>query len=101
MTNPTSTSAPAVTLLDPGPYTSTETKTFRLSGPIDVTITTKYESSHVPPAPPPPSASSPDRDKRLVNTLIEALKPLAAQIFAKLDEIQNGQYDDSADPEEH
>lgn len=34
-----------------GPYTSTTTKTIKVSGPIEFTVTTKVESTHVPTAP--------------------------------------------------
>ncbi len=34
----------------PGPYNFTTTKTFKIAGPIEITITTKDEGSHVPPA---------------------------------------------------
>jgi hypothetical protein len=63
-----------------GPFTSTEVKTFKISGPIEITLTTTYNASHVPP--PPSGGESQGRDR-----FVEALRPLAAIIMTKLDEI--------------
>jgi hypothetical protein len=65
------------------PYTSTETKTFKIVGPIELTLTTKYDSSHVPPTPAARAAES--------DGLMDALRPLAEMILAKLDEIRQAQ----------
>lgn len=63
-----------------GPFTSTEVKTIEITGPIKITLTTRYDSSHVPP----PSGGE-RRD------LFGALAPLAEMIIAKLDEIRAAQ----------
>jgi len=75
--------APAV---DPakGPFSSTETKTIEIAGPIKITLTTKYDSSHVPP---PPEAREADDG----GGIMEALRPLAQMILAKLEEIRQNQ----------
>lgn len=71
-----------------GPFTSTEVKTFKISGPIEITLTTTYNSSHVPPA-----APSSGGDGRL----FDALRPIVEMIMAKLDEIRAAQHlDDDA-----
>ena len=69
---------------DPGPYTSTETKTFRISGPIEFTITTKFDSSHVPP---PPA----ERVDGATPNFMEALRPFIQLILSKLEEIRAAQ----------
>jgi len=66
-----------------GPFESTEVKTIEISGPLKITLTTKYNSSHVPPSSSTVEASGSD--------LFETLKPLAEIIIAKLDEIKRGQ----------
>lgn len=65
-----------------GPFTSTETKTIEITGPIKIVLTTRYDSSHVPP---PSGAESRSRD------LFSVLQPLAEVIIAKLDEIRAAQ----------
>lgn len=67
-----------------GPYTSTETKTIEIAGPIKITLTTKYDASHVPP---PPEARRDDDE----GSIMDALRPLAQMILAKLEEIQRAQ----------
>lgn len=67
-----------------GPYTSTETKTYKITGPIEITITTKYDSSHVPT--PADRAGSEDS-----TSFLDALQPLAEVILRKLEEIQRAQ----------
>lgn len=67
----------------PGPFTSTETKTIEISGPFKITITTKFDSSHVPP-----STQTVESDGA---GLLDALKPLAEIILSKLDEIRRAQ----------
>lgn len=67
-----------------GPYTSTETKTYKITGPIEITITTKYESSHVPT--PADRGSTED-----ATSFLDALQPLATMILRKLEEIQRAQ----------
>jgi hypothetical protein len=66
-----------------GPFESTEVKTIEISGPFKITLTTKYNSSHVPPSTSTVETTGPD--------LFETLKPLAEIIIAKLDEIKRGQ----------
>jgi hypothetical protein len=80
--------AAAETPPEPGPYTSTETRTFEIHGPLKITITTKYDSSHVPPSSSKVESAGPD--------LFEMLKPLAEIIMRKLDEIQRAQNAESA-----
>jgi len=70
-----------------GPFTSTEVKTFKISGPIEITLTTTYNSSHVPP---PPSGEGRER------SLFDALQPIAEMILSKLDEIRAAQQPDDA-----
>jgi hypothetical protein len=69
-----------------GPFTSTEVKTFKISGPIEITLTTTYNSSHVPP---PPSGGE-------SRSLFAALQPIAEMILSKLDEIRAAQQPDDA-----
>lgn len=80
MSDPTPASEPK------GPFTSTEVKTIEITGPIKITLTTRYDSSHVPP---PAGAEGRDR-------FVEALRPLAAMIMTKLDEILANQNPDDA-----
>ena len=56
----------------------------KITGPIELTFTTKYDSSHVPPTPQP-------KEARTGGDIIEALRPLAEMILAKLDEIRQAQ----------
>lgn len=65
-----------------GPFTSTETKTIRITGPIEISLTTKYESSHVPPT---TSVGVASTDK-IVNAVVAALQPFAEAIIRKLEE---------------
>jgi hypothetical protein len=71
---------------DKGPFTSTEIKTIKISGPIEITLTTKYDSSHVPP--PPEARRAGDSA-----SIMDALQPLAEMILAKLNEIRDAQQD--------
>ena len=68
---------------DKGPFSSTETKTIKIAGPVEFSITTKYDSSHVPPTPAARVAES--------DGLMDALRPLAEMILSKLDEIRQAQ----------
>lgn len=68
---------------EPGPFTSTEVKTIEITGPIKITLTTAYNSSHVPPATKTVEADG--------SGLLAALQPLAELIIAKLDEIRRAQ----------
>lgn len=70
-----------------GPFTQTETKTIEISGPIKITITTKYDSSHVPPV----SQNNAVDDNGLTDSLLQALRPLAEAILTKLSDIQRAQ----------
>jgi len=70
-----------------GPFTSTEVKTIEITGPIKITLTTRYDSSHVPP---PAGAEGRSRD------LFAALQPLAEAIISRLDEIRAAQNPDDA-----
>jgi len=76
-----------------GPFSSVETRTFKIAGPIEVTITTRYESSHVPPVSEPRESSS-----STASAVMNMLKPLAEMILVKLDDIQRGR-DADPDPE--
>lgn len=67
-----------------GPYSSTEITTYKITGPIEVTITKKFDASHVPPSPPPEA-----RDDG--GGFMEALQPLVQLILQKLDEIRQNQ----------
>lgn len=71
-----------------GPFSSTEVKTIEITGPIKITLTTRYDSSHVPP--PPVGVEGRGRD------LFSVLQPLAEVIIAKLDEIRAAQNPDDA-----
>lgn len=71
-----------------GPFTSTETKTIEITGPIKITLTTRYDSSHVPP--PPVSAG------REPDGWFHALRSVADVILSKLDEIRAAQNPDDA-----
>jgi hypothetical protein len=68
------------------PYTSTQVKTIEIAGPIKITLTTKFDSSHVPPARPSDGGDESDVDR-----FMEALQPFAQAILAKLDEIRQRQ----------
>lgn len=83
-TEPASAPAP-----EKGPYTSSETKTFKITGPIEVTITTKVESTHVPSWPPPPAPVSVASG----DAILKALQPIAEMILQKLEEIRQAQQD--------
>lgn len=72
---------------DKTPYTATQVKTIEISGPIKIILTTKTDSSHVPPPQPPGD----DDGEVTVNRLMEALRPLAQAILQKLEEIQQSQ----------
>lgn len=67
-----------------GPYTANETKTIKIAGPIEITLTTRTESSHVPPS---PWAARPAP----VDAVMGALRPLAELILSKLEDIRNAQ----------
>lgn len=73
---------------DKGPFTSTEVKTIKISGPIEITLTTTYNSSHVPPTTTKVAGT---------DAFYDAIKPLAEIIIAKLDEIRRGQDDYARD----
>ena len=76
----------------PDPYYDNETKTFRIGGPIEISITTVREASHVPPARPPmPPPPSPDRDRAIAQAIIEGLQPFIMQIIEKLGRIEEAQ----------
>jgi hypothetical protein len=66
------------------PYKDTETKTFKIAGPIELTLTTTFHSSHVPP----PRAADGDEDG---GGLMDVLQPLAQMILVRLDEIRSAQ----------
>lgn len=61
-----------------GPFTSTEVKTIEITGPIKITLTTRYDSSHVPPP----------GERRDV---FAALHSIASAIISRLDEIRAAQ----------
>jgi len=91
--------------LAPGPYHNTETKTYRLTGPIELVVTVKRESSHVPPDRPPASPMPPspfaarERDEMLAKAIIDGLKPLAVEILTRLHAIHQALENDAdADP---
>jgi hypothetical protein len=73
-----------------GPYTSNEVKTYKITGPIEITFTTKIESSHVPSWPPAPA---PRGAALSGDAILAALQPFAEMILQKLDEIRNAQQD--------
>lgn len=64
-----------------GPWTQTKTTTFSIDQPLKITITTKIDSSHVPPAEPGKGDSS----------LHELIQRAAQIIIARLDEIRAAQ----------
>jgi hypothetical protein len=90
--------------LAPGPYHNTETKTYRLTGPIELVVTVKRESSHVPPDRPPaspmPPPPSPDRDRVIARTIVEGLQPLILQLLQRLERIEEHVSPSEVDPEE-
>jgi hypothetical protein len=65
-----------------GPYTFNEVKTIEIAGPVKITLTTRSESSHVPPQAP---SYGPGPD------YVDALRPIAELILTKLEEIKRGQ----------
>lgn len=65
-----------------GPYTFNEVRTIEIAGPVKITLTTRADGSHVPPQA-PSTGSGPD--------FVDALRPLAELILAKLEEIKRGQ----------
>lgn len=75
-----------------GPYTSTETRTIKISGPIEITWTTKVDSSHVPATPVVSEDSVSDR-------LLEKLKPFVGMILSKLDDLSVPPIVDGEDPD--
>lgn len=77
------TDTPPADAEESGPFTSTEVKTIEIAGPIKITLTTTYNSSHVPPR---TSQVETDGDH-----LMDALRPLAEIIITKLNDIQRAQ----------
>jgi len=73
---------------DKGPYTSSTVKTIKIAGPIEISFTTTFNASHVPP-PPAPS----ERPAMSGESILNALRPMAEMILQKLDEIQRAQQD--------
>lgn len=78
-------SAAAAPAPDKGPYTSNRTQTIKISGPIEITITTRVDSSHVPP-PPPWGAGRSGQD-----AVLQAIQPFAEAILTKLEDIRQAQ----------
>ena len=86
----------------PEPYYDNETKTYRISGPIEITITTVREASHVPPERPPmPPPPSPRRDQAVAQAIVEGLQPFIMQIIERLGRIEEAQARAAVDPDEH
>jgi len=84
--------APAPT---PGPWSQTRTTKFSVN-PIEFTVTTKTESTHVPPSPPPCDC----HDKKEGNAqILSVIQQGVTLLMQKLAEIRAAQdYDDQADP---
>ncbi len=89
---PISAPSPTDPIFEPGPYGTVETKTFKLTGPIEITLTRRFDSTHVPPVLPccacggdPGATAAPDT--RMAD-LMSMLQPLGEAILAKLAEIK-------------